>query len=208
MKFPNPRCNLVTVPKPRELKPIFIEGKDQFGDYWYCKLEKISMETVRKEFGFPEIHEDTYKNLQIWLNHLGPALYNPVWWRFHPISLAPRRTRYPHRIGHYEILHGCHRARALERCDFPYVYALIHYGRTYWNPSNPNWQKQAHKLNVNDVEPITYTIYGRCDKCGNKVKWSGPPKSQGGTNHYKATIYKCNKCGYIGERPEIYPEPM
>jgi len=210
MKWPKPKCSKIkNIPKPRQVIPVIIDGIDQFNDPWSVKLERISITEVRKNFGFPPVHKDTYKNLQIWVDHLGPALYNPVWWRYHSKPLPPRHTRYPHRDGHYEILHGCHRARALERLDFPYIFAYIHYGRTYWNPSNPNWTREVtDQFEINNKEPIIYTHHGLCEKCGNGVRWGGPSKGEGGADNFKATKYTCGHCGYNGVRPEIYPEPV
>jgi len=80
------------------------------------------------------------------------------------------------------------------------------------NPSNLNWIKISHILQVNDREPNVYTVYGVCEGCGSRVKWSGPPKTgdrrTSGAENFKATIYHCSKCGYVGDRPEIYPEPV
>jgi len=214
MKWSKSRNKNVVVAEPREAIPVFINVPDGHAlqrGIGTVTLEKISMKTIRKNFGFPPIVPETYKNLQIWLDHLGPALYNPVWWRYHKVPLGERRTRYPHRIGHYEILHGCHRLRALERCDFPYIFALIHRGPTYVNPSNPNWVRNREietKLKLNVEEPIIYTFHGICEKCGASVRWGGPPKGQGGTDNYKSTLYNCGRCGFNGRRPEIYPEPV
>jgi len=210
MRYPNPRCKLVKVPEPREMVFVHIEGIDQFGDKWSCTLEKITMKTVRRNFGFPPAQAETYKNLQTWVDHLGAALYNPVWWRYHKTPLPARHTRYPHRIGHYEILHGCHRLRALERLDFPYIYVYMHRGRTYWNPSNPNWTAEVQKkLTVNVKEPITYTLHGICEKCGAGVRWgTNRTKGEGGADQFKSTEYTCKNCGCEGIRPEIYPEPV
>ena len=213
LAYPEPELKLGYIPLPRLLKPIHLEVEDTEGrGVGTVDLVKITREEFLENWGFPEYEKSTLTNLQTWLRHQGEALYNPIWWRHHKTPLPPRRTRYPHRVGIYEHLHGGHRCRSLERLQFPYIYVYIHKGPTYVNPSNLNWIKISHILQVNDREPNVYTVYGVCEGCGSRVKWGGPLKTgdrlTSGAENFKATIYKCGKCGYVGDRPEIYPEPV
>jgi hypothetical protein len=226
LAYPEPELELEYIPEPRLLKPVYLEVEDTEGrGTGTVELTKITREEFLENWGFPthetdsvaknygiaEYNELTMKNLQTWLRHQGAALYNPIWWRYHEVPLHPRRTRYPHRIGTYEHLHGGHRCRSLEKLRFPYIYVYIHKGPTYMNPSNLNWRKVSKILQVNDMEPNVYTEYGLCEKCGARVRWGGPAKTgdrrTSGAEGLKATIYKC-KCGHEGQRPEIYPEPV
>ena len=177
MKWPKHKLkNIGNVPKPREIIPVHLEVEDPLGrGVGTVDIEKITRRELLENWDFPPIDRETYQNLQTWVNHLGPALYNPIWWRLE--QKPPRRTRYPHRIGKYLHLHGGHRCRALERLQLPFIFVYVHRGPTYVNPSNPNWRKVSHLLNVNDAEPLVYTKYGVCENCGVRVLWSGPPKT-------------------------------
>jgi len=214
MKWPQHRLKgIENVPEPREVAPLHLEVPDPLGrGVGTVDLEKIPREILLENWEFPPLEPKSMKNLQTWINHLGPALYNPIWWREHEIPLPPRRTRYPWRVGKYEHLHGGHRCRSLERLQLPFIFVYIHRGPTYVNPSNPNWRSVSHLLQENDREPRVYTKYGICDECGAQVTWSGPLKTgdrrTSGAEGFKSTVYTCRKCGYMGQRPEIYPEPV
>lgn len=227
LAYPKPELQLEFIPESRLLKPVHVEVEDTEGrGVGTVDLVKITRSELLKNWAFPTYESDavaknygvdeyeriTLENLQTWLRHQGPALYNPIWWRHHETPLPPRRTRYPHRIGTYEHLHGGHRCRTLEKLRFPYIYVFVHKGPTYVNPSNMNWRKVSGILQVNDMEPITYTEYGACENCGSRVRWGGPPKTgdrrTSGAEGLKATIYHCTNCGHEGQRPEIYPEPV
>ncbi len=212
MKWPKHRLEgLEFVPEPRKIVPVHREVVDPLGrGTGTVDLERITREELLENWEFSPLELESIGNLQTWLRHLGPALYNPIWWREHEVPLPPRRTRYPWRIGKYEHLHGGHRCRALERLQLPHVFVYVHRGPTFVNPSNPNWNNVSHQLLVNE-EPTVYMRYGICEKCGARVVWSGPAKTgdrrTSGAEGFKSTLYEC-RCGYIGKRPEIYPEPV
>ena len=214
MKWPKHRLNGIdNVPEPREVIPLHLEVPDPLGrGVGTVDLEKISREELLENWEFPPLEPVSMVNLQMWINHLGPALYNPIWWREHEVPLPPRRSRYPWRIGKYEHLHGGHRCRTLERLQLPYIFVYVHRGPTFVNPSNPNWREVSHRLQENDIDPIVGTLYGICENCGRSIKWSGPAKTgdrrTSGAEGLKSTLYKCRECGSIGQRTEIYPEPM
>lgn len=204
--------DVTRVPPPRMAQPLHIRCEDPLGrGTGTVDLMEVSREELLEHFEFPEPEPDSYKNLQIWLDHQGPALYNPIWWIKMEERLS-RHTRYPHTVGYYNDLHGSHRIRALERLQLPTIFVYIHQGPTFVNPSNPAWFLHSNKLNLNDIEPIVYTEHGICEKCGSHIRWSGPPKTgdpkTSGAENFKATLYQCPKCGYTGTRPEVYPEPV
>lgn len=204
--------DITRVPEPRMVKPLHIECPDPLGrGVGTVDIMQVSRKELLEHFGFPPSEPNSYKNLQIWLDHQGPALYNPIWW---VNTEFPYRHagRFPHAIGYFADLHGSHRCRALERLQLPYIFVFIHKGPTYCNPTNPGWYLHSNKMNNNDLNPITYTEHGLCEHCGQSIRWEGPPKTgdpkTSGAENFKATLYKCQKCGYIGQRPEVYPEPV
>lgn len=205
--------DVTRVPEPRMVKPLHIECPDPLGrGTGTVDIMKVSREELLENFAFSDHQEEgSYKRLQIWLDHLGPALYNPIWW-IKMENKVIRRTRYPHTIGYYNDLHGSHRCRSIEALQLPYFFVFVHQGPTFVNPSNPAWFLHSNKLNNNDVEPITYTEHGLCEKCNTSIRWEGPPKTgdpkTSGAENFKSTLYKCQRCGYVGQRPEVYPEPV
>ena len=81
-------------------------------------LVKIQMNIPRKLFKIKATETfEARQNLQIWVDNLGPALYNPIEWRWKP----HRKTKATYR--------GSHRLRALEALDFNFVYAYQIFGR-------------------------------------------------------------------------------
>lgn len=193
---------------PRKMFPVHIVGvnKDKknsyYGNVWAIDLIMVSMESVRRMFGFEQkgTEKQRRKNLQIWVNHAGPALYNPLWWQiFLDGPRGPRHGgRFPHRKHPFlDRVHGTHRIRALEALDFDFVYVYFQTGNIDYIP-----QEELYQMKRNERVPTMQTQYGVCDKCGNNIRWSG------GRDLTKSTRYECRSCGYKGSRPPIYPEPV
>jgi len=194
--------------KPRRMYPVHIAGRNQnpnseyYGTRWEIDLIMVPMESVRKMFTFNRKETpEARKNLQIWVNNLGPALYNPLWWRIFPDGKAhePRHGgRWPHRQHpHIDRVHGTHRIRALEALDFDFVYVYFQTGAVDRIPP-----EELMQMKRNERPPTINTAYGICEKCGKTVKW------EGGRDLTKATKYTCRFCGHEGLRPPVYPEPV
>lgn len=191
---------------PRKMFPVHIEGMHDvaenmwYGTPWVIDLIMVPMESVRRMFGFKSVNTpEARKNLQTWVNNQGPALYNPVWWQLYLGGPYPPRHggRFPHRKTPWiDRVHGTHRIRALEALDFDFIYVYFQMGPVGRFPSDQTWQMKR-----NERPPTMYTVFGKCDKCGKSIRWTG------GRDVTKATKYKC-RCGHEGSRDPIYPEPV
>jgi len=201
---------------PRMMFPVHMEGTNDNPEYddrpeyeewqgrnWSLNLIMVPMDSVRMMFTFNRTETpEARKNLQVWVNNLGEALYNPLWWRvgFPQLEYRTRRHggRWPHRQNPLiDRRHGTHRIRTLEALDFDFVYVYFQTGQPYRFPRSEEWQMRR-----NERPPVTSTTTGTCKKCGGGIRWHG------GRDLTKSTLYTCKNCGYDGERPAIYPEPV
>ncbi len=195
----------VTLPDPpRGMYPIHVEQKNMnkkgkyYGEPFTVDLIMMPMESVRQTF--PVKCRETpqaRKNLQIWVDNMGPALFNPVWWRVahEPIKKPGKRLNQWLRI-----VQGNHRLRALEALDFDFIYVYFQIGAAFKTS-----KKKLELMKRNHRVP-THAIGNKCPQCEKPIKCSlyGIKKPDGSTGRRM----KCRHCGYVGYMPIIYPEPM
>jgi len=163
--------------KPRPMYPVHAQGKG-----WSLSLIMIPMEVIRSLMGFKAAR----KNLQIWVNNLGPALYNPNGWKIKDNKI---------------IWWGTHRLRALEALDFNFVYMYQAIGNV---PSIIS-DEETKKKKLNNREPTQLRLHPvPCEKCGKLVsRWK--PKRPKSLN---LRCYKCESCGHEFVTEVVYPEPV
>ncbi len=193
---------------PRKMYPVHIAGvnrdprSEYFNTRWSIDLIAVPMESVRLLFKFKSPRTpESRRNLQVWVNNLGEALYNPLWWRIFPggKDYPPRGGgRWPHRQHPYiDRVHGTHRIRALEALDANFVWVYFQVGAPSRVP-----RSELYQMKRNERPPTVSTTTGNCENCGARIQW------EGGRDLTKSTKYVCKACGHHGERPPVYPEPV
>ncbi len=192
---------------PRRMFPFHAEGvtkneKSKFyGKPWTCDIIAVPMESVRKTFKFKRTRTaKARRNLQVWVNHLGPALFNPVAWRLKRfyVDRKERSSKYLRKMGlHIRQIDGSHRIRALEALNFNFIYIYLILGI----PSYSNRHRVGIRRNERPAISYHHKKFNRCQKCGKQVKYV---VSKSGLKQ----IYKCQHCGDAGSRIMVYPEPV
>ena len=195
---------------PREMFGFHIEGitvatKDRYshphvGKPWTWDLIAVPMETVRKTFEFKRVETPRAReNLQIWVNNLGPALYNPITWRLQEFYKARKPSpggllRKGLYIRQYD---GMHRLRALEALDFNFVYLLLAFGF----PTQTGEQRAKTALLFRPAIRYHLPNYKKCTRCKGPIRWIVDQDA-------REKSYKCIRCGDIRVQALVYPEPV
>ena len=191
--LPPPTTNQTNIKlkyKPRPLFPV----------HYYCKtnneinsidLISLPMYNIRGWTGIKSLKtSESQHNLQVWVNNLGPALYNPIEWKW---KLEDHKRPVTWR--------GAHRLRALEALDFNYIYVYQIIG----NKIPPLPKHEIEKMKKNRMVPTQKTSSRSipCEKCGWLNSWKiKKPKL------LNLRYYKCKVCNYYFETEVVYPEPM
>lgn len=195
---------------PRKMFALHTEGVTiergkyslpHIGKPWTWDLIAVPMETVRRTLGFKKVKSvRARENLQIWVDNLGPALYNPITWRLQQfyelrrVSPSAHLTKKGLYIRQYD---GSHRIRALEALDFNFVYLLFALGFPTIS------KEQRAKIAMLFRPAIRYhtALIRKCGKCKKSIKWVV-------SKDKRIWSYKCPNCGYALVYPAVYPEPV
>lgn len=189
------------------MKPFHAEGvtedeKSEFhGNPWTYDLIAVPMESVRQTFKFKRAETPRAReNLQIWVNNLGPALYNPVTWRLQMFYKA-RKLSPPGRLlkkGLYiRQYDGMHRIRALEALDFNFIYLFLTLGVSTLSKK----QKAEIATLFRPAVRFHQRRVSRCTKCKKRIKWVASLDARSFT-------YTCSHCGHKNKLAIVYPEPV
>ena len=159
----------------------------------YIRLEKLSMDVMRKEFTSRKNYEmppvlGNKKLLELWVENMCEAMYNPLWMR----RFEDHKKGY--KLG---IFDGHHRLRLFDALGANYIWGFIQNVR---HMETPTPIMNIRKLNMK--EPNKGTKIGVCTHCGQKTRWTF--KRESGHDHRllgaKMICLKCDK-----ENP--YPWP-
>lgn len=171
------------------------------GKPWTYDLIAIPMESVRRTFRFHKAEDPRVRrNLQIWVDNLGPALYNPVAWRLQMFykMRPPTAGKYLVKKGTYiRQIDGAHRIRALEALDFNFVYLLFALGFPTISEEQQAEMMLLFKPAFRYYRPRRKT----CVKCKQHVRWI---TSKDGLK----VVHKCTHCGHNLVEVLTYPEPV
>lgn len=192
---------------PRRMKPFHAHGvtndrKNKFyGRSWTYDLIAVPMESVRKTFKFKRIETPKARaNLQIWVNNLGPALYNPVTWRLQGFYKARKLSpsRHLKKVGLFiRQYDGQHRIRALEALNFNFIYLFLAFGV----PTMSKVQKAEIATLFRPAIRYHKPRRSRCEKCKKRIKWVA-------SRDARKLTYKCPHCGHTKKLVIVYPEPV
>ena len=177
------RFDVILPFKPRSIYPVYYYDYERL-----LMLVPMEMEQVRK-FSTSRCKETPIarRNLQVWVNTLGEALYNPVMWHYRPNAKSNKYI--------FEI-RGMHRTRALEALNFNFIYIYFVIGKY---TGLPNEVVRIMRKNIRN--PTISTYPKKCSKCDTSIY-----------KYFKVDdltrFYKCKICGYEGSNQHIYPEPM
>lgn len=172
----------VTLPyRPRPIERVQFAG-NYYNTVWCIYTLAVSMPSLRESFGCK--YKENWvaqQNLQIWINNLGDALYNPLRW-----FLGPHRRR----------TDGNHRMRVMEALDFDFAYVYVIVNHDTLTPQE--WTD----LSINDRAPKLSSRWGQdvCKRCGYTVMWKRYNKMLRG--------YECEKCNQQIYAPYVFPEPV
>lgn len=194
---------------PRKMWPFHAEGVTIqttkysvpfIGQPWTYDLIAVPMETVRRTFKFKR--RETPKalaNLQIWINNLGQALYNPVTWRLQNYYASrPTSPQGVFKQGLYVRQYdGTHRIRALEALDFDFVYLFFSFGFATMSKV----QRAEISMLFKPATRYRGKRYSVCGTCKGKVQWKRSADK-------RSFSYKCPHCGHTAIDVLIYPEPI
>lgn len=157
----------------------------------YFRLECFSMDFIREEFRSRASYElppvqGNWDNVQLWVDNLWEAMYNPLWMRKYEDGSIGKRWD-------YGVFDGHHRMRLFDaldaNCIWGYVQNIKHFVR-------PSWVKNI--LISNKRSPRRGTFSGPCPKCREDVRYKAYPQE----NHRLiGGILKCSRCGEIIDYP-------
>jgi hypothetical protein len=167
---------------PRAMHPFFYNSPQVF-----ATLVAVPMEHLRQvSTGRCKETPQARRNLQQWIETLGPALYNPVLWIRKPNA-------------RWITIKGQHRTRALKALDFDLVYAYVVIGDYNAIPNNI-----VKVMRKNGVRPTYSTWHAQCANCHKQItKGRYTQIDDDYTRHYD-----CFYCRHVGTNREPYPEPV
>ena len=191
--FNNPAIQ--RLPPQRDYFPVECRGEKN-GPFTF-RLTSAPMDDIRYNFrkrrmDLPPV-EGNWGNMQVWIDNMWEALFNPVWL----LVLREEAGR------KYAIIDGVHRLRLLDAMDATRVW--------FYEANYPGYATHAWRITSADLPPVTRSLVqqnrctprwgsrrGTCVHCGTETTWKKKT-----VNRLSDIRMYCRACGE--ENPYPYP---